>query len=1424
MWGNDRERRRPINMGGTSSASSHAAILDQAKALRVKREYQRRREESAERVQAWWRGVKVREELKKVFESHVGGITGLRCLVLIGGREEEALGVWSGLMVDNGEQKLLELSIGPDQSSWIVLIRQTSLLLLRSVASSPLCVPFFCPLYDTDLRICRSKYAVSHLKVLKILLSSQAPSPSPLSAGSTLGADITSYLLKHDLYTHLEKAIRSTPIEAKSTSPSLPLLTPLLTLPLLTFPSTSPSTSQFFTQSLSNLFTHILTIPLLPNRLPLNSLTGFSSRLPLGSMDVLAPAVPMLVRMSSVEGRLNLIANLVAFTSPRYANLPDAALDTYLQLFTALINAVPIKSLDSPSSGSDSDSDSESPTITVSTVSSESFSPTPPLPRPKLDPRTHKRLLTIPDIKHLKALFAASDQHPRTHLSLVSFFFSLGTIWPGRADKILSVLSVPTGDGLARELYRGFVRGLVLGRDDNPVTLIDRAEKPARLSDLGGSCWERFQRFGNLVDLEKAVAAHEEAVRLTPDGHAEKPVHLNNLGNCYVYRFKRFGDRADIEKAIAAHGQAVHLTPDDHPSQPFCQGNLGSSFGSRFDRFGDPIDLEKSITAHEQVVHLVSNSDPQMPNCLSTLGSSLTCRFEHSGNIIDIDKAISAFKQAILLTPDGHAEMPIFLNNLGVAFIRRFPSSADLGDLDKAIAALERADNQTPVGHPDKPAAMANLGGCFMHRFERSGDLNDIDKAIAAHKQAIHFTPSGHPSKLNSLNNLSNAFFCRYNHSGQLIDIDKAITASKQTVHSTPDGHAHKHDYLNSLGNALVRRFERSRDIVDIDQAISVYKQAVHLTPNGHARKHAYLKYLGGSFRHRFQRSGELDDRLAAISHLRDAATYPTGSSSMRFQAALEWARLNSKISMSSGLQGYTVALNLLPQVAWLGQTIQARHRELISMGNVASEAAAAAISAEQYDTALEWLEQGRSIVWSQLLQLRTPVDALREVQPDLADDIVRVSKALEYASSLGETTQDISKQSDQALAVEEVAQGHRRLAGEWEMLVKKARDLPGFGDFLRPKKFMQLHSAADAGPVVTINVHKVRCDALVLMAGVDEVIHIPLEGFSYKKAQGLHVSLNRLLRDADLRARSDMRVGRRVAVGTTTAGFPSILSDLWSCVVKPVLDGLAFTVSRTTDPPRVWWCATGPLAFLPIHAAGIYDESVPGSNISDYVVSSYTPTLNALISATKDRDPCRKFRGLLAVSQPNTPGYSALPGTTIEMGRIQERARNFAIRSLEGPIALVKDVVEGMETHSWVHLACHAVQDTDQPTRSLFCLQDGGLELSTIITKSFPHADFAFLSACQTAMGDEKLSEEAVHLAAGLMLAGYGGVIATMWSIRDQDAPVIADSVYSYLFSDATEPDSTKAALALHHAVKYLRQDRESPFLSWVPFIHVGM
>jgi CHAT domain-containing protein len=207
-----------------------------------------------------------------------------------------------------------------------------------------------------------------------------------------------------------------------------------------------------------------------------------------------------------------------------------------------------------------------------------------------------------------------------------------------------------------------------------------------------------------------------------------------------------------------------------------------------------------------------------------------------------------------------------------------------------------------------------------------------------------------------------------------------------------------------------------------------------------------------------------------------------------------------------------------------------------------------------------------------------------------------------------------------------------------------------------------------------------------------------------------------------------------------------------------------------------------------------------------------------------KPRQPPRQFQGLVVVTQPNTPGSASLPGTEKELIHIQSHTKNLRVENLPGEKATVESVLSSMKTCNWVHLACHAVQILAEPTKSGFLLHNGALELSEIIKLSLPHADFTFLSACQTATGNEKLSEEAVHLAAGMLSAGYRSVIATMWSISDKEAPLLADDIYSDLLKEG-EPDSTRAAYALHRAVKNLRQrSGESSFLSWVPFIHFGI
>lgn len=100
------DRKRKINLGGVFSVATPATIIDKVHEERSIRAQHKRRVEKAVRIQAWWRGAReakyAKMEMRKAFEADVTGITGLRCLVLIG-KDEEVLSRWSKASLELGQ-------------------------------------------------------------------------------------------------------------------------------------------------------------------------------------------------------------------------------------------------------------------------------------------------------------------------------------------------------------------------------------------------------------------------------------------------------------------------------------------------------------------------------------------------------------------------------------------------------------------------------------------------------------------------------------------------------------------------------------------------------------------------------------------------------------------------------------------------------------------------------------------------------------------------------------------------------------------------------------------------------------------------------------------------------------------------------------------------------------------------------------------------------------------------------------------------------------------------------------------------------------------------------------------------------------------------------------------------------------------------
>ncbi|KAF8443987.1 CHAT domain-containing protein [Boletus edulis BED1] len=952
-------------------------------------------------------------------------------------------------------------------------------------------------------------------------------------------------------------------------------------------------------------------------------------------------------------------------------------------------------------------------------------------------------------------------------------------------------------------------------------------DKPAHLNSLGLTFLTRFQRLGELSDLEDAISTHRDANHLTPDGHPDKPVRLNNLGLSFITRFERLGELSDLEDAISTQRDAVHLTPDGHPDKPAGLSNLGLFFRDRFERLGELSDLEDAISTQRDALHLTPDGHPDKPTCLSNLALSFRARFERHGELSDLEDAISTHRDAVQLTPDGHPDKPGHLNNLALSFRARFLRLGELGDLEDAISTHRDALHLTPDGHPNKPVRLNNLGLSFITRFERLGELSDLEDAISTHRDALHLTPDGHPDKLIHLNNLGVSFSARFERLGELRDIEDAISTQRDAVHLTPDGHPNKLVHLNNLGLSFITRFERHGELSDLEDAISTHRDAVQLTPDGHPDKPGHLNNLALSFRFRFERLGELKDLEAAISLYSHAASVPIGAISDRFHATRNWISCARRMRHPSLLHAHSIAISLLPQLAWIGLSLTHRYTELKQGADVVREAAAAALDSGLPELAVEWLEQGRSIVWGELLQLRGSYDQLSSAHPDHACRLRELSAALDDAgatrekplSTFSESTDDAMHRATQTL--EQVTDTHRTLAIKRDKLLQEIRRLPGFKQFLLQKDFSQLRASAQSGPVVVLNAAERRCDALIVLADVDHVIHVPLPNFTFQRSIDLQGILKSFLRNALVERTGQIERWDR---GT----WESFLSPLWKSVVEPVMDALAFSIPGELS--RIFWCPTGPFIFLPFHAAGLYDAeySAPGHKVFDFVVSSYVPTLSILAPSRNIHVAHNDDFRLLAVRQPPTDGQlSRLPGVHTELKHIKEVITNSASACtfLEPSFGTVEEALGLMKEADWVHFACHGIQDAKNPTDSGLCLaNERRLKISDMIGLSRSRGGLAFLSACQTATGDEGLSDEAIHIAAGMLFAGYGGVIGTMWSISDTLAPIVARDVYEHLFRNATRPDYREAAMALHEAIGRVRESGEVSFNEWVPFIHVGL
>ncbi|KIJ62221.1 hypothetical protein HYDPIDRAFT_136267 [Hydnomerulius pinastri MD-312] len=1034
---------------------------------------------------------------------------------------------------------------------------------------------------------------------------------------------------------------------------------------------------------------------------------------------------------------------------------------------------------------------------------------------------------------HRVALQLTPAGHPDRSSSLNNFASALWTRFQQR------------GDGMdldeATEHFRVALQLTPAGHPDRSYSL----------NNLASALWTRSEQRGDGKDLDEAIEHHRVALQLRPAGHPDRSSSLNNLASALSTRFEQRGDGKDLDEAIEHFRVALQLTPTGHPLRSVSLNNLASALWTRFEQRGDGKDLDEAIEHYRVALQLRPAGHPDRSSSLNNLASALYTRFKQRGDGKDLDEAIEHFPVALQLTPAGHPLRSASLNSLASALSTRFKQRGDGKDLDEAIEHFRVALQLRPTGHPDRSSSLNNLASALFMQFERQGDGRDLDEAIEHYRVALQLTPAGHPDRSTSLNNLASALSTRLRQRGDGKDLDEAIEHHRHhrvALQLRPAGHPDRSTSLNNLAKALRTRFQQRGDGKDLDEAIEHHRVALQLRPAGHPDHSSSLNNLASALFTQFEQQGDgkgLDEAIQlsstaaeqslahpshlhaqlnlaemslalwrsqhttqdlddAMDHYRAAAQCAPAGLLRRLQSSLQWVEDAEEHQHTSALDAYAQSLQLLDSHISATSSVSSRHQARKHFPpDLSVNAASCALRLGDVCHAVELLERGRALYWAQIARFRTSLDDLHSRHPRAE---MLVKRFRDLSAMLNRPAQTSFDEGRSVTTIEAEVQHYRDLVEEWNKVVEEIRTFEGFSRFLLPPLFADLREAAREGPIIILIASKFSRDAIIVLHRRSPV-HLRLQITSEE------------IRDLVVNHLQNIRYVHHDGDYQTPE---EVMGELWKKVIHPVVRELKKYVRKDS---RIWWCPTSLFTALPLHSAGEYER---GSQVlSKLFVSSYTPSLLALNKA-RTYPKTTSDINFTAISQakPLFAGASWTPLHYVdpEVDEVEKLLPTPPVlfTKLTSSESTKKQVLHTLQGHQWFHLSCHGKQDLKEPFKSHFAMQDGPLSVLDIIDADISRHEFAFLSACETAMGDLSAPDEVIHLAAGLQFMGVKSVIGTLWSVGDKVAYRLVSAFYKEFCKDGTM-DCTTAARALHKAVATLAEDNV-PLEARAMFIHIGI
>jgi tetratricopeptide (TPR) repeat protein len=781
----------------------------------------------------------------------------------------------------------------------------------------------------------------------------------------------------------------------------------------------------------------------------------------------------------------------------------------------------------------------------------------------------------------------------------------------------------------ARLIYARFYAGIDVSNLNTAIFLyqqymdsVNPGPSPHTLRQLANAHLIRFNRAGDEHDIEEAItlmrvlhATEPDNISClcaallsgpNPDNVSEAVIAIGDSleldakllvdGADLVEAYENSGRNSDVDIAISYLDTAVLNLTWGHSNYTSLVDSLGTALQIRFEGRGDTADLNRAIELHNNSAGAAINQDPGQS--LNHLANALIMRFELKGTQADLDSAIRLYYDAVDLRPLPHPQHAQALGSLAGGLYRRFEERYDPVDLDRAIALLREAMGlSTMLQSRDYHALLGNLGRMLCLLFQNRGRVEDLDDGIELVEQTLSMDllPT---DRSQSLTDLARALQARFNLNGEPADLDRAVGLYRDGLDGLPLSHINRNLLSISLADALRLRFEKQRqpDVLDLDMAIEILREVLALLPAPHPHRAFALSVISVAFLDKYENSPDTCIMEEIANARREESTYISSPISERFKTAVLWARTAEMKGHDSALEAFQISIELLPQLAMLGLDLKSRHKALVNALTTSeltvglpSDAAACAARLNCNEKAVELLEAGRAVFWSQALQLDTSLNDLQVADSALAQRVLNIAKDLELGSH-----RDVSSMRMLPPQLKEHATLHkedvhyRELNSAWVRTLHEVREVPGFEGFLLPKTWMELKRAGIKGPVVILNAPRYSqsqgCNAFILTPSGDvQKIHLKqmsrtMAGFM---AEGFRAVLSGSPSKINqLFARSEAREDAILLFGNTlrllgkceAAGkvdlesfLMGLLQELWERVVEPIFQALELKARNST-------------------------------------------------------------------------------------------------------------------------------------------------------------------------------------------------------------------------------------------------------------------